>query len=138
MFIFNLFLAASLSQLWGLLNSQQMTVFLPMFKGLKFPANAMMVIEFMIQLATFDLVPTSFVDEEMYYWPESDPFSTNFEMAGTETVFLLANIGFAIYMIYYHILLALVHACLHMLRNCSRVINKLHTKISGYLYWDGI
>ena len=114
-----------------------MTVVLPMIAGLKFPANAMMVIDFMIQLATFDLIPTSSIDEEVFYWPESDPFSVSFEMAGTETVFLLANIGFAIYMIYYHVFIAVVHACLHPLRKSSRIFSKLHTKISNYLYWDG-
>ena len=108
-----------------------------MIASLKFPANAMMVIEFMIQLATFDLIPTSFIDEQVFYWPESDPFSVSFEMAGTETVFLLANIGFAIYMIYYHVFIAVVHACLHPLRKSSRILSKLHTKISNYLYWDG-
>ena len=114
-----------------------MTVILPMLEGLKFPANAIMVIEFMIQLATFDLIPTSSIDAEIFYWPETDPFSVNFEMAGTETVFLLANIGFALYMIYYHMLIALVHACLHKLRRSSRIVSKLHTKISNYLYWNG-
>ena len=60
-----------------------MAVHLPMFEGLKFPANAMMVIEQMIKLATFDLVPTDFIDSQMYYWPESEPYSVNFEMSGT-------------------------------------------------------
>ena len=100
-----------------------MIVLLPMLEGLKFPANAMQVIEFMVQLATFDLVPTTYIDEQMFYWPESDPFSVNFEMAGTETVFLLANIGFAMYMIFFHILIALVHACLHLLRKSSKIVN---------------
>lgn len=34
---------ASLSKLWSLLNSQQVTVYMPMYERLKFPASAMMV-----------------------------------------------------------------------------------------------
>ena len=57
-----------------------------MFSGLKFPANASGVIDFMIKLATFDLVPTDEIEDEMYYWPESDgAFSVNFEMVGVES-----------------------------------------------------
>ena len=108
-----------------------------MFEGLKFPANAMMVIEQMIKLATFDLIPTEFIESEMYYWPESEPFSVNFEISGTESVFLLANIGFVIYIIYYHIFIAIVHACLHKVRNTSTIAFKIHQKIGSYLYWEG-
>ena len=57
-----------------------------MFSGLKFPANALQVIEFMIKIATFDLIPTSSIDDLIYYWPETaGAFSVNFEMAGVET-----------------------------------------------------
>ena len=97
----------------------------------------MMVIEFLIKLATFNLIPIGFLDDEKYYWPESEPFSVNFEMAGTESIFLLANIGFAMYIIYYHILIALIHACLHKKRNTGTCMSRLHKRIGNYLYWVG-
>ena len=84
-----------------------------MYSGLKFPANSMMIIDYMINLASFDLIPTEAVDEKIYYWPEADPFNTNFEMAGIESELFLANIGFALYMVYMHCLAALIHASLH-------------------------
>ena len=91
----------------------------------------------MIKLATFDLIPTEFIDAEIHYWPESEPYSVNFEMAGTESVFLLVNIGFMIYIIYYHTLIAIVHACPHKVRNTSTIAFKIHQKIGSYLYWEG-
>ena len=91
----------------------------------------------MIKLATFDIVPVDFIDSEMYYWPESEPYSVNFEMSGTQSVFLLVNIGFVIYIIYYHILIVIVHACLHKKRSTSKIAFKLHQKIGSYLYWEG-
>ena len=59
----SLALQTSLSHLWAMLNSQQMVVFVPMFSGLRFPANASMILEQMIKIATFDLIPTSMIDD---------------------------------------------------------------------------
>ena len=66
---------------------------------LKFPANAMIVVEEMVKLATFDLIPTESIDEEMYDWPDEAPYSVSFESAGVESKFFLANIGFALYLV---------------------------------------
>lgn len=35
---------ASLKQLWSLINSQQMIVYVPLYKQLKIPANSMIII----------------------------------------------------------------------------------------------
>ena len=51
-------MSVTLSQLWSLVNSQQIVIHIAMFSGLKFPANASGVIDYMIKLATFDLIPT--------------------------------------------------------------------------------
>ena len=92
----------------------------------------------MIKLASFDLIPTEIIDAEIYYWPEMDAFSVNFEMSGVESVLLMSNIGFAIYMIYAHLFAMLVHACLHKARNAGKLVPKIHSKLGSYLYWDGI
>ena len=91
-----------------------------MIDGLKFPANALEVIRNMIDLATFDLLPTEFLDSEIYYWPEMDPYTVNFEMAGIESIYFLANIGFALYLIYLYILAVLIHGCLKTLKNTAK------------------
>ena len=120
-FILNFLMSSSLSLLWGLINSQQIVVHTAMFSGLKFPANALAVIEFMISLATFDLIPTDALDDEIYYWPETDTaFSINFEMTGVESKLFLSNVGFALYLIYFNIFLTLVHLSFYKLRNLSR------------------
>ena len=42
-FAVNLALSASMNQVWSMLNSQQVSVHAPMYGGVKFPANAMMM-----------------------------------------------------------------------------------------------
>ena len=98
----------------------------------------MMMIESLIGVANFELLPTEIIDEEIYYWPESEPFSVNFEMSGTESIFFLANIGFVMYLIYYHMFIAIVHACIHKIRNLCKCLQTLHSKIGTYLYWKGL
>ena len=83
----------------------------------------MMVIEFMMKLANFDLIPTQQLDEEIYYWPESEgAYNVNFEMAGVQSKLLLANIGFVIYTIYAHLLAVLLHCIIHKCRNVSKCL----------------
>lgn len=43
---------------------------MPLMKKLKFPANAALVNEEMIQFAFFDLIPTDWLDEILIYLPE--------------------------------------------------------------------
>ena len=129
---------SSLSHLWSIINSQQMIVKIPMFEKLKFPANVMTVVEQMSKLATFDLIPTEGLDEEMYNWPDEAPYSVSFESAGVESKLFLANIGLALYLIQLHVLAALVHAILHKLRNKCKCVAVIHRKLGSYLYWEGL
>ena len=98
----------------------------------------MTILEKMINLATFDIIPTDALDDAIYYWPEADPFTVNFEIAGVESTLLLANIVFAIYLIYIHILAMTIHLCIHKLTRVATCIDNLHAKLSSYLYWVGL
>ena len=90
------------------------------------------------QFAEFDLIPTEYLDELMYYWPEEDPFSANFESVGIETTFFLENIGFAIWMANFNIVLILFHAAIYKVNCKSRCCQKFKEKLSFYLYWNGL
>ena len=109
-----------------------------MLDKLKFPANAMMVNEFLIDFATFDLIPVELLDKEIFYWPDIDPFSANFESAGIESLFFLSNIGLVQYIILLHIFMAIIYACLKIKKKATcQCIEKLKTKLKNYLYWKG-
>ena len=109
-----------------MLNSQQIVVYMPMFERLKFPASAMIVTKALIDIATFDLIPTEILDEYLWYFPEGDAFSASFETAGVESTLFLKNIGFILYMIIAHILFVLIHAALHKFRNSCKCAQKTH------------
>ena len=58
---------------------------MPMYEKLKFPANAMIITKEMIKIATFDLIPTEDFDKMLWYFPEAEAFSVNFEAAGIDS-----------------------------------------------------
>ena len=55
-FVVNLLLAAALNHLWSMLNGLQLSTHLQMF-SLKFPANAGFLLNFLVTVATFDVLP---------------------------------------------------------------------------------
>ena len=77
-----------------MLNSQQIIVFIPLLEKLQMPANSLVVTKELVKISTFDLIPTEFIDEMIWYFPDVDAYSLNFEMVGVESTLLLANIGF--------------------------------------------
>ena len=61
---------ASLNQFWSLINSQQLSLNMPLCAKLKFPANAAYFNQQMIQIAFFDVVPTEYLEQHLWYMPE--------------------------------------------------------------------
>ena len=55
-FLLSTLLTFSLSELWGMMNGLAMIVYLPMFNMI-FPANFTMLNDFLITVATYDMVP---------------------------------------------------------------------------------
>jgi hypothetical protein len=56
-FVLNFFLQAALSQLWSMVNTQQIIVMMPLF-NLNLPANAGIFYAFIMNLASFNFLPT--------------------------------------------------------------------------------
>ena len=90
--VINLILAASLSHLWSMLNGLQLAVHLPLF-NLLFPANANMFIEFVIDLATFDLVPPELILMIFSFPEDTEPFSMGFDTTGYSSLYPVENLG---------------------------------------------
>ena len=54
--VINTVLSASLQSLWQLMNGLQMIVHLPLFQ-IVFPANVIMLIQPLVNVANFDIIP---------------------------------------------------------------------------------
>lgn len=59
-FAFNLVAASSLNYLWSMINAQQIVVLCPLLK-VNLPANATMMFNTLLGIASFDIIPTDFI-----------------------------------------------------------------------------
>ena len=71
----NTLLSASLNSLWALMNGLQMIAHLPMFKVV-FPANAQMILEPLVEVANFDLIPVWLFYPFIFNFGDSDAPTT--------------------------------------------------------------
>lgn len=110
---------------------------MPMYEKLKFPASAMMITKELIKIATFELIPTRWLDETIWYFPEEEAFSSSFEISGIESTLLLQNIGFILYLVLLNILLALLHLILSTLKNKIQFVMRIVSRMERYLYFNG-
>ena len=68
---------------------------MPLIQDLKFPANSLIFSEKIMDIANLDIFPTGIIEDLIYYLPESEPFSINFESSGLESNLFIGNIGSA-------------------------------------------
>ena len=59
-----------------------MVVFMPLYEDLKFPASAMMITKKLINIATFDLLETEWLNDLVWFFPDDVAFSANFDTVG--------------------------------------------------------
>ena len=107
-----------------------------MFENLKISANAMILIEQMRTFSNFDMFPMEVIYDQLYYFPDADPFTVNFEMSGTESTLFLSNIGTPLWIMLTMVILALILALLNKCRQRFTCINKLYEKLNKYLNKD--
>ena len=134
-FIINLIMAFSLNYLWSMLNGLQLQTHLKLF-DLKFPANAGFLQNFLVNVATFDILPI-----EAIWWlfdfPELGAYNPSFGDSGYEYIFLIENMGTCFFMVQLYLSGCLITLLLGILiKVCS--INKAKTtqkKMKDRLFW---
>lgn len=78
-------------------------------EGIKFPANAMIINQAIIEIANFELIPSGEINDKLFYFPEVDPFSLNFSECGIDSLFFLLIMGFPLYIMLGHIALLVLY-----------------------------
>ena len=104
------------------------------------PANAMSVTKMIIEIATFELYPTEEMNQEMFYFPETEPYNLNFQECGYESQYFLENIGFPLYVMHGFIWLIIISLVLYLV-NCIckySLVSKIINRLGAFLYWNGL
>ena len=131
--VVNTILSASLQQLWGLLEAQQIIVLMPLLK-IELPAICSIFFGFLMTIASFDLIPIdNYVDKHVQMTPR-DPININFEAVGFESMYVLINLGSLLILFVLFPALAFLEIIMRFIpiRNTQKVAKFLRKK----LYWN--
>ena len=78
--------------------------------------------------AFFDVIPTEFIDEEIYYFPDEQPYSIGFQTLGYESLLFLGNAGFALWLVWGHLFLIVIFLI-------TFKVNFIRKHLGKYLFW---
>ena len=110
---------------------------MPLFKT-KTPGNASGFNGFLIEIAGFDIIDPTILNNELFYLPEDEAYSFSFLQAGFESIYTMFSIGFFFYIFLINTLLIIFSIPLIILaKKCSKV-TKVSSKLTSYLYWNGL
>ena len=135
-FVLNVVLAASLQQLWSMINTYQIIVLLPLF-NIEMPANAQIFFGFIMEIASFDILPMQeFYDKYLPtpYWDE--PMNDKFNYLGLQSTFFLNNMGTMVIGLAMIPLLSALLLVLQPLSRFSSKIAKFKNKLYTSLFWS--
>ena len=135
MLVFNTLLGASMGAVFGMINSLQIIIILPLFDA-SMPANTGMVFQYLTKIAAFDLLEIGDFVDEFLELEQTDPVDNNFETLGFESQWFINNVGsFFIYLLwcFSNVVFYLLVAALNKTSgHCSRLKRKLGVAI----FWN--
>jgi len=97
-FVVNQLMASSLKKVWAMIEGLQVVCHMPLI-NIKSPGNVNAFNEFLSELAFLDIIDTSTVANDLFYFPEMDPVGLNFQNAGFETNLLIPSLGTLFFML---------------------------------------
>ena len=109
---------------------------MPLFK-IKSPGNVNAFNDFFAELANFNVVDTTDYTNDIFYFPEMDAISLNFQNAGYDTNLVIPSLGTLFYMMIGQIGFVVLHFLLLLLTEAIPKVGVLKNKVYRYLYWNG-
>ena len=90
--VLNLLLSAALHQLFSMVKSQQLIILMVLF-NIQFPANAAVFYNFLMQIASFDLIPMAGIYDYLFPVLHSEALNERFKQLGFDTMYFQYNLG---------------------------------------------
>ena len=129
----NFLLAASLNFIWSMLNGLQLATHMPLTR-VKTPANADYVLDYLIEVATFDPLPVEAIWAILAF-PERDPYNEAFDSAGYNYIYSVENLGTAFIMIHIYVFITIFSSLAYYF-GCTRVTgSKIFRKVVDQLFF---
>ena len=132
----NLLMVAALNHLWSMLNGLQISTHMQLF-NLKFPANAGFLLNFLVNVATFDVMPI----EGIWFFfdlPERGAFSLSFASSGYEYTYLVENMGTCFFMVQIYLTSCIIALLLLLLIRYAKLykLQNVYERLKKNLFWS--
>ena len=134
-FCVNILVTGSLGLIWAMIEGLQVVSHMALFK-IKSPGNVSAFNQFFAELASFDYFDLRMVTMDLFYFPEMDPISLNFQNFGFDTNLLILNLGVIFYLMAGLIAIIFVHMLLYLLAKALPKTRAVESTVSKYLYWN--
>ena len=130
-------MSASLNELWGMINSQQLFLMIPLCAVI-LPINAAGFFSQIRQISAFQFFSTNDWINEWLKLEPTDPFNDNFNELGLGTRHMLNNLGTLFIFFIVYPLLVLLYYLVHPFRNCCRCCKRIDKKLERDLFYSMI
>ena len=107
---------------------------------MKFPANASVFNAFLIDIATFEVLPSEDINRELYVLPEAEPYNINFQQSRIDSIYAIPNVGTILYILIVYAILIITERIWSLFSGricCKRSVAYLR-KIQSFLYWGAL
>ncbi len=134
-FTLNLILAATLQQLWSMINAQQIIVLMIAY-DIKPPATASYFFNILFQIESVDVIPWSDYYDAYLDMEQTKPMSLNLDALGYSNLYFVYNMGSSILPIAF-LPVKFVMWFLFSRYKTIKCFNYLSLKLEKYLFWNG-
>ena len=120
-----------------MINGLQILTHSPLYY-VKTPGNVSAFCSYLIEIANFQFFDTDIINEELFYFPEVDPYGLNFQESGFETTLWIPGIGSLFYFFVAYIIASLCYIVFNIASKLCKRGKKIRKKMSKYFFWNGL
>mmetsp|Transcript_6845 Transcript_6845/g.9408 ORF Transcript_6845/g.9408 Transcript_6845/m.9408 type:complete len:154 (-) Transcript_6845:1424-1885(-) len=126
-------MSGAMSQVWGMINGLQIIVNFPLLQ-MEFPDLSGMMVENLIEIATFDIMPAEDVMNAAVELPEEDRDEDNFTEIGIESDFMIVNLGTMFLVFVVMLIMPACLICTGPCRSCWPWLDRKHKATATNLH----
>ena len=125
----NVAIGASISLIFGFINSLQMIMYLALSQAI-FPPVVLLLYQIMLPLATLDVIPPEISTDWIFYFSENDyPYSEKLEYLGFDSHNMIYNLGSLYYFILLNVFATIISVILRFCKSNKKAIVYLKEKL---------
>ena len=120
-----------------MINGLQILTHSPLYY-VKTPGNVSAFCSYLIEIANFQYFDTDLINEELFFFPEVDPYGLNFLETGFETTIWIPGIGMQFYLFIALIIASNCYILFLIATKLCKCGKKFAKKMSKFFFWNSL